>query len=1265
MVFGPLTSTFRNDTKAEEPPTPEVSYIVLAAGERASVFNPTTFNNTTNHNGTEWYYRTDASIGFASSGSVVQLNTADVYDQEDPLRLSWHTSGGNLNDGWRAGATTGMYSGTRYIYEAATLPSYYPEGPQSFVNDPDLTGWSLCFTNDYGDYGIALSSILSACDETYIMYAASDVIENKVDVEFDGSSILDTPGGTQESLPRIYPGDKLTTLLYETDGTTLMEWSDFRVYISTCSVSECETPSSPLISPSDWDEGTWITTGTYTIPEGADSMYLAIFAADDETGTAVNGNYVTLNVTHIPVERTVSTCEELQNLSEGMLADNITQTADIDCSATHEWNYIGPTADEDYAGFIPLGDTDYRFTGHYDGQGHTISNLYINSYDDYVGLFSVIDEGAVVENLGLVDVTVYGEDQVGALAGALSGTVENVYSTGNVYGDDYVGGLVGIHIEPMGSGSSSPLVFTWNGTEYEYVADVGRSLPRNTDGIDYTQIDSDQLVPSDDKYSVKISEEYNEIVYYDELELMTFDHEPGIRVLTSIDKSLDGQFFTVDENPSNPLLSCTDMYGNNCLESLQSSDDSWSYKHSSNLNYWTMDFGDLSGAERILLIVEGARDYSLEGDSLRYVKVKDESGNWIDAYSKSDISAPSGSPLTNVLDLTGKFPTDNYEVQVAFDRARLNYFAIDTSTQQPYEMNSSHPTSVDLNFRGYTAIDKTYYWNHDYETVSETPDEVFATQVGRFTKYGDVTPLLQETDDQPVVMHHGDHMDIEFDYEAPASPETERSYILYSWATYKHAETAEGRTVEPLPFNGMSEYPYSAPESYPLTQENIDYLREWNTRVYTGPTEGSSTILYSYSEADVDGWEEVGGLVGYNEKYIEGSYATGNVYVYDAEYSLAGGFVGYNSGEIYASYATGNVLGDEYSERLGGFAGGNDEDIYECFATGNVSGGEKIGGFTAGNGGYIWDSYARGSVTGYDDVGGFTGRLGGDIYDSYATGAVNDAGEGYSDDFGGFIGYYSGDVEYSFYDYETTGMEYGCGEDDCDVDYEVLPRTTAEMKLEETFTTELGEDSWDFFDVWDINPAINDGYPYLMATIDDDDGVKNSTENNAPNDGDANDDGILDSQQPNVASFINSVNEEYTSLEMPETCSIQSVEVFAESETSVQDAGYDYLSGIVSFTADCGTPGFTAEVSFYFFGVDPAGLVLRKYNPNTFGYTPVEGTTLEQVTIGGELATKVTYQVTDGGVYDIDETENGTIVDPVGLASSVLGVPDTGFAKQK
>lgn len=84
------------------------------------------------------------------------------------------------------------------------------------------------------------------------------------------------------------------------------------------------------------------------------------------------------------------------------------------------------------------------FTGVFDGNGKTISNLTITGLDqDYVGLFGYVDPAGQIMNLGIVDANIQGRNWVGGLAGENDGTITSCYVTGGVSGSDHAGGLVG------------------------------------------------------------------------------------------------------------------------------------------------------------------------------------------------------------------------------------------------------------------------------------------------------------------------------------------------------------------------------------------------------------------------------------------------------------------------------------------------------------------------------------------------------------------------------------------------------------------------------------------------------------------------------------------------------------------------------------------------------------------------------------------------------------------------------------------------------
>ena len=93
--------------------------------------------------------------------------------------------------------------------------------------------------------------------------------------------------------------------------------------------------------------------------------------------------------------------------------------------------------------WTPIGTASAHYTGTFDGNGKTISGIYINGGDVYKGLFGYIGEDGEVKNLGLVDSWIKGGNNVGGIAGYSIGSIEDCYNTGSVSGGNNVGGIAG------------------------------------------------------------------------------------------------------------------------------------------------------------------------------------------------------------------------------------------------------------------------------------------------------------------------------------------------------------------------------------------------------------------------------------------------------------------------------------------------------------------------------------------------------------------------------------------------------------------------------------------------------------------------------------------------------------------------------------------------------------------------------------------------------------------------------------------------------
>lgn len=104
------------------------------------------------------------------------------------------------------------------------------------------------------------------------------------------------------------------------------------------------------------------------------------------------------------------------------------------------------TADIDLAAYdwTPLN----KFYGTFDGDGHMVKNLYINSGSYPLGIFGYVKTGAAVKNLGVsgdVTCTASSNAQAGGIAGYLesNAAIENCYSSVNVTSKKHGGSIAG------------------------------------------------------------------------------------------------------------------------------------------------------------------------------------------------------------------------------------------------------------------------------------------------------------------------------------------------------------------------------------------------------------------------------------------------------------------------------------------------------------------------------------------------------------------------------------------------------------------------------------------------------------------------------------------------------------------------------------------------------------------------------------------------------------------------------------------------------
>ena len=421
---------------------------------------------------------------------------------------------------------------------------------------------------------------------------------------------------------------------------------------------------------------------------------------------------------------------------------------------------------------------------------------------------------------------------------------------------------------------SCPFLYVWDGGAFTFATDamwnsaLGMPLGIMTreGGImsasphasqEYLRLPSGLLRPRDGRYEVRLTEELWETGYLDEARLLAVDHPESVQVYVNERFVPAGtaslRLYQVAR--PRPPVAATDELGNDLLPALRAQDDVYAatlrparYQGLTELHDLVLDFGSLAGMDSVFLFLTGwiyptdasinfalAQSHVLQVVPLQ-VQVRDPAGQWRTVIP--DLGFPAGKRKTVIADLTGKFSSADRRVRIRtnmeiyWDRA----FVAATASASPVTVTALRPMTADLHYRGFSRMYRKGgrygpQW-YDYATVSREP--AWAPIVGAFTRYGDVLPLVDAADDRYVIFGPGDEVALQFDSAAapPLPRGWTRDFLVYTDAWLKDADlnTAAGGTVDPLPFHGMSRYPYGADEAFPGDSAHRRFVETYNTR---------------------------------------------------------------------------------------------------------------------------------------------------------------------------------------------------------------------------------------------------------------------------------------------------------------------------------------------------------------------------------------------------------------------------------------------------
>jgi len=416
-------------------------------------------------------------------------------------------------------------------------------------------------------------------------------------------------------------------------------------------------------------------------------------------------------------------------------------------------------------------------------------------------------------------------------------------------------------------GSSCPTLFVWDGTRYELVGDllgagvVGhwvapgeRNIARPTE---YIKVDRRMMQLRDGRYSFRLMEPMEEVVYLDQVRLLAVDHPAGVDVYPDERFASNPPFppfKVVTSSNARPPAGVWDDHGHDLLPDLLAHKyvgdfEILPFKGFTKPHSIELDLGDAYRGGPLRLLLHGEIEYftatgmyAADQAGLKpvapYVEAQDTKGKWMRVVE--DMGFPAGLPRTMTADLTGKLPVGTKRIRISTNlQIYWNSILIDRTAQgSPVRLTPVALETADLHFHGYPRqIENLPPGNvqYRYEEVSRTGP--YARQAGTYTRYGDVKPLLTSNDDHFAVFGSGEGVALEFDPAKlpPVPPGWVRDYFFHAEGYEKDMDfyAAEGNTVEPLPFNAMGTYPYPG-KQYPLDAEHLNYLLEYNTRAVSG-----------------------------------------------------------------------------------------------------------------------------------------------------------------------------------------------------------------------------------------------------------------------------------------------------------------------------------------------------------------------------------------------------------------------------------------------
>jgi tetratricopeptide (TPR) repeat protein len=424
-------------------------------------------------------------------------------------------------------------------------------------------------------------------------------------------------------------------------------------------------------------------------------------------------------------------------------------------------------------------------------------------------------------------------------------------------------------------GTSCPILYAWDGKKIRFVTDflggsafgylLGPNHYNYPDTFETVKMEPFPLVARDGLYDLRFVNQLEEVLIYDKAALLVVDHPKDVQVFPN-ERLMPAPPFPEPHlypvRDARPVVSAVDDRGEDVTALLAEKDRRYPqafttlpFKGYATSHSLTLDLGDIEGGANYVLLLYGWVDYADSSSNLAasqaglalvppYLESGDAGGNYQVAIEQ--MGFPAGLPKTMLVDLKDLVSPEKNRVRITtsmciyWDQIELARVVPDAKLV----VKELSPASAELGFLGYPAPfdpDGKAPSLYTYDRI--LPTELWDAHVGYYTRYGDVNELVKSVDDRYVITHHGDELRLSFsEKELEKLPEGfERTFLVLADGFGKDMDwsSAYPETVGPLPFHGMTAFPYGPGEAFPDDPVHRRAREEYDTR-HVGKAEGDS-----------------------------------------------------------------------------------------------------------------------------------------------------------------------------------------------------------------------------------------------------------------------------------------------------------------------------------------------------------------------------------------------------------------------------------------